>query len=66
MPVSMSLAWRRRQTEVLPDNPLKFYRTTLRDDQNGSLALSSRERQLKSVLISGGIQEGVSPGGRAC
>lgn len=27
-----------------------------REEQNGSLALSSRERQLKSVLISGDIR----------
>lgn len=28
----------------------------LSEEQNGSLALSSRERQLKSMLISGDIQ----------
>lgn len=41
-----------------------------REEQNGSLALSSRERQLKSVLISddnkGSASEVVSPAERAC
>lgn len=41
-----------------------------REEQNGSLALSSRERQLKSVLISddnkGSASEVFSPAERAC
>lgn len=41
-----------------------------REEQNGSLALSSRERQLKSVLISddnkGSASEVFNPAERAC